>query len=241
MPSTRQLLAKQSTNRAAKIAFDVTEHRRHNSTSDSSKHSLDSSLVGNGPVLTFEDNIKVEEFLKMYKKNTFQFRVNLKQFDPVQALKLPYVFEGVSLRRMKPEEGPKIGFWSKLLLNGSSQPIARENATMMPLVENGQLVLYIFGGSPMITGQFMFDVYKVNPSAKTWAKVASERPIIQTLGSRPVFKKDEKTSKFAVYSFSGMVPLQRINSGVKVCPPDLNQLDSAQMRWQRIKNQSSHV
>ena len=57
----------------------------------------------------------------------------------------------------------------------------------MPIQENGIFMMYLLGGSPMITGQFMFDIYKINPSKKTWAKVEYERPIVQTVGSRPLF------------------------------------------------------
>lgn len=111
----------------------------------------------------------------------------MNQFDDKTAMRLPWVFKGDHLRRYNPEESHIKGFWNKLLLNGSGQPIARENPTMMPALENGQLVLYLFGGSPMITGQFSFEIYKINPSKKSWAKVPYERPVVQTLGSRPVW------------------------------------------------------
>ena len=32
-----------------------------------------------------------------------------------------------------------------------------------------------------------------------------------------------------------MVPLQRINQGVKVCPPDMYRLDSRNLKWSRIR------
>ena len=37
------------------------------------------------------------------------------------------------------------------------------------------------------------------------------------------------------------MPLQRINAGVKVCPPDMNYFNSKKMQWTRIsdKNPSS--
>ena len=53
-----------------------------------------------------------------------------------------------------------------------------------------------------------------------------ERPIVQTLGSRPLFKKDDSTGEYELFFFSGQVPLQRINAGVKVCSPDMHQFDS---------------
>lgn len=81
---------------------------------------------------------------------------------------MPYVFEGQRLIRYSAAKSEYNGFWQKLLLNGSGQPIARENATLMPILENGQMCLYLFGGSPMITGQFNFEIYKINPSKKTW-------------------------------------------------------------------------
>ena len=65
-----------------------------------------------------------------------------------------------------------------------------------------------------------------------------ERPIVQTLGSRPIYVMDKEKDNFSLYFFSGMVPLQRINSGVKVCPPDMHKFSSEHMRWQRIKCQS---
>lgn len=37
-----------------------------------------------------------------------------------------------------------------------------------------------------------------------------------------------------------MVPLQRINSGVKVCPPDMQVFKSQNMRWHRIKSSSQN-
>ena len=48
----------------------------------------------------------------------------------------------------------------------------------MPILEKGVFVLYLLGGSPMITGQFMFDLYKINPAKQTWSKVEYERPIV---------------------------------------------------------------
>lgn len=78
----------------------------------------------------------------------------------------------------------------------------------------------------MITGQFSFEIYKINPSKKTWQKIPYEKPILQTQGSRPIYKKDPVTGRYQIYFFSGQVPLQRINSGVKVCPPDMHTLDS---------------
>ena len=86
----------------------------------------------------------------------------MNQFSDVRSMKLPYVFDGPNLRRYGANENVKQGFWTKLILNGSARPIAKENATLMPALEDGQLVLYLFGGSPMITGQYMFEIFKIN-------------------------------------------------------------------------------
>ena len=144
-------------------------------------------------------------------------------------MKLPYVLDShtnSNLRRFGVQESEKQGFWSKLILNGSQRPIAKENATLMPIFENGFFVLYLLGGSPMITGQFMFEIYRINPDKQTWEQVKYERPIVQTQGSRPVYKKEDN-GQFQVYFFSGQVPLQRINAGVKVCAPEMHEFDSS--------------
>lgn len=108
----------------------------------------------------------------------------------------------------------------------------------MSYMENGLQVLYVLGGSPMISGQFGFEIFKVWPSKNTWAKVTCEKPIVQTIGARPVVEKCPYNTWFKVFYFSGMVPLQRINSGVKVCPPDLHRLDSETLSWHRVKDNS---
>ena len=156
-------------------------------------------------------------------------------------MKLPWIFEGPSLRRMSPDESVLSGFWSRVKLNGSSMPVAKENATLMPALENGQLVIYCFGGSPMITGQFNFEIFKINPQAQQWSKVNYERPIVQTFGSRPVYQLDNNRQDYKLYYFSGQIPLQRINEGVKVCPPDTNCLDSRRMKFSRIKKSQASM
>lgn len=42
----------------------------------------------------------------------------------------------------------------------------------------------------MLTGQFMFEIYKINTSRNSWAQVKYDRPILQTLGSRPLYRFD---------------------------------------------------
>ena len=69
----------------------------------------------------------------MSSMNQYKFKIDMRQFDQVNTLKLPYVFDGPSLRRVNANDNVKKGFWYKLLLNGSGQPVARENATMMPM------------------------------------------------------------------------------------------------------------
>ena len=115
------------------------------------------------PPYVFRDNIDVEDFLRLAATNPVKFQINLSQFNPALSIKLPYVFEGENLRRFKHKKNTKEGFWSKLPLNGSGQSIARENATMMPMMEHGQLVLYLLGGSPLLTGQSNFEIHKINP------------------------------------------------------------------------------
>ena len=70
----------------------------------------------------------------------------------MKAMKLPYVFEGPNVKKYSTSDNVRKCFWHKLILNGSARPIAKENSTLMPMVENGQMILYLFGGSPMITG-----------------------------------------------------------------------------------------
>ena len=62
----------------------------------------------------------------------------------------------------------------------------------MPMIEDGQFVMYLLGGAPLMTGQFPFDMFKIDPHHQKWSKVNYERPIVQTLGSRPVFFQDHK-------------------------------------------------
>lgn len=87
----------------------------------------------------------------------------------------------------------------------------------------------------MVTGQFHFEIYKINTVKQTWNRIDYDRPIVQTLGSRPIYVYDKERNSYNLFFFSGMVPLQRINSGVKVCPPDMHKFSSNSMRWQRIK------
>ena len=90
----------------------------------------------------------------------------------------------------------------------------------------------------MLTGQHDFEIFKVNLQNQLWSKIDMERPILQTLGSRPVYKIDEATQQFKIYNFAGQVPLQRINAGVKVCPPDMNYFDSRKMKWTRLSEKN---
>ena len=154
------------------------------------------------PELNFNDNIELEDFISLPAQSQVKFSIDMNQFNEVRAMKLPYVFDGTSVKRFRVEQCVKQGFWSKLILNGSARPIAKENATLMPIQENGVFTMYLLGGSPMITGQFMFEIYKINPSKQTWAKVEYERPIVQTVGSRPLFQKDP-TGHYKIYVFSG--------------------------------------
>ena len=189
--------------------------------------------------LTFKDNIELEDFVRLQPDRQFQYRIKSSQYKDKLTPKVPHVFtSNDKLRRLPLSVVNREGFWLKLFLNGSGQPIAREHATLMPFVENGQLCLYLFGGAPMVTGQFNFEIYKINTVKQTWTRLEYERPIVQTQGSRPLYLHDPAKNSFKLFYFSGMVPLQRINSGVKVCPPDMHRFSSESMRWSRIKCQS---
>ena len=131
----------------------------------------------------------------------------MRDFDEIRAAKLPYVFNGDNLSKYRADEGTVNCFWSKLVLKGSGQPIARENSTLMPALENGQPIIYLLGGSPMITGQFSFEIYKINPGKQTWERINYEKPIMQTIGARPVYRYDASNDSYKIYHFSGMVPL----------------------------------
>ena len=61
----------------------------------------------------------------------------MNQFNSTLATKLPYVFEGTTLKKYTPSEETKLGFWEKLILNGSGRPTAKDNSTLMPAQENG--------------------------------------------------------------------------------------------------------
>ena len=144
-------------------------------------------------MLQITDNVVLEEFLEAMSQTqttTPQLKIDMNQFDPYFRQKLPYVFDGPTLRRLGPNESTVNGFWTKVNIKGSTLPVSRENPTLMPMLEDGQLVIYSLGGSPYNTGQFNFEIYKIYPSTKQWEKVEYSRPIVQTLGSRPVYKVD---------------------------------------------------
>ena len=124
-------------------------------------------------------------------------------------------------------------------MKGSEQPVSKEYPSLMPMQASGKNCMYILGGAPMTTGQSLFEVYEVDIEKEHWARIPTNKPIVQTLGSKPIFDLDKKNNKYSIYSFSGMVPLQRINSGVRVCPPDLYEFDSSQNLWSRAENKNS--
>ena len=56
----------------------------------------------------------------MSQVNQLRYKINMKQFKNVKAFKMPYVYDGDSIRRLYfSENGVKKGFWTKLLLSGS--------------------------------------------------------------------------------------------------------------------------
>ena len=44
------------------------------------------------PEFFFRDNIDVDDFIRMSSMNQYKFKIDMRQFDPITALKLPYVF-----------------------------------------------------------------------------------------------------------------------------------------------------
>ena len=56
----------------------------------------------------------------MSQVNQLRYKINMKQFKNVKAFKMPYVYDGDSIRGLySSENGVKKGFWTKLLLSGS--------------------------------------------------------------------------------------------------------------------------
>lgn len=78
-----------------------------------------SAFSMDAPEYVFRDNIDVEDFVHMQSMNQYKFKINMRQFDPVMALKLPYVFDGPNLRRVNAEDNLKKGFWQRISLTGS--------------------------------------------------------------------------------------------------------------------------
>ena len=85
------------------------------------------------PELKFNDNIELEDFISLPSQNQMKYSIDMNQFNDVRGMKLPYVFDGPCIKRFRVEQCVKKGFWSKLILNGSARPIAKENATLMPI------------------------------------------------------------------------------------------------------------
>ena len=91
----------------------------------------------------------------------------------------------------------------------------------------------------MTTGVDNFEMYEIDLQRMQWNKIEQSKPIVQNMGTKPLYIINQAKRKFDLYSFSGMVPLQRINSGVRVCPPDLFSYDSKEDQWQRVINANS--
>ena len=111
-----------------KTAFDVDNFRKRNSRPVSGRQSADhqtpqddaaSAFSMDAPEFVFRDNIDVEDFVQLSNMNQYKFKINMRQFDPIMALKLPYVFDGPNLRRVNAEDNLKKGFWQRLNLTGS--------------------------------------------------------------------------------------------------------------------------
>ena len=58
---------------------------------------------------------------------------------------------------------------------------------------------------------------------------------MQNQGSRPVYRMNPATDSFEVFTFSGMVPSQRLNAGVKVCTPDAYVYMGSVSKWSKLK------
>ena len=184
--SARQILMKKKPNFLAQLAFN----RKGSSRTPTEDFTQVTEVVEEDPTIPlydFVDNIVLEDFLRLDAAKQYKYRIKLDQFNDIAAMKLPHVQEGKNIIRYRADKSTKVGFWSKLLLTGSGQPMARENSTLMPSVENGMLILYLFGGSPMIPGLQKFEIFKINPQKRKWHKVIYDKPVIQTLGSRPLY------------------------------------------------------
>ena len=80
----------------------------------------------------------MDDFLRLNSQQQYSFKIKMSQFYEPKQQKLPYMFRGDDLVKYEPSDpNMKQGYWQKLLLNGSGQPIARENSTLMPTLENG--------------------------------------------------------------------------------------------------------
>lgn len=111
--------------------------------------------------------------------------------------------------------------------------MARANAALMMNSAFGKNSITLIGGAPLVTGQHTFELFNIDPENGLWSKLPLENSIVHTLGSKPVYIVDKSNQKYKIFLFSGMVPLQRINSGVRVCPPDMLYYDSSTQVWTR--------
>ena len=68
-----------------------------------------------------------------------------------------------------------------------------------------------------------------------WSSIEINKNVVQPVGSHPQIVQDPHTNELHVYMFSGQAPMQRINSGIRVCPPDLLHFNLQQKVWKRMK------
>ena len=119
------------------------------------------------PLYAFRDNLDLKCFLEMSVNQQYSYRIQPFQLDRILKPQLPYVMNHFDeFRRFNPEQIEMKGFWEKLLLTGSGQPVCRENATLMFGGNLGYHSLYLIGGAPVKTGTYPFEVFQINPSKK---------------------------------------------------------------------------
>lgn len=114
---------KNNPTKAAQMAFDLDAHRKKVSSPRQavlSPKDDDEEADKDLPRLVFNDNIELEDFVKVPADRQYKYRVNLNQFTEKVTPKIPYVFtSNEKLRRLPPSVVKRDGFWMKLCLTGS--------------------------------------------------------------------------------------------------------------------------
>jgi len=105
--------------------------------------------------------------------------------------------------------------------------------------KRGTQTLSLFGGNIPTTGSAPFEAYEVDLETHIWNKYNISPSFNQPKGTKPICAVDSKSGEVNVYQFSGLAPMQRINSGVRLCPPDLTAFSTetcAQRHLKQIDN-----